>query len=577
MKRNFSRRATRLLCIGALSAAGFATPFVPVMVAPALAQPAPVSNEARLALEPYGRWVQHPRFGEVWVPDVPDGWRPYTLGHWVYTEEWGWYWISDEEWGWVPYHYGRWFFDRDVGWTWIPGQEWGPAWVDWRRGERYAGWSPLPPDEIIEEEYARPELRPPEVWVFVPLGGLLAPRITEVIVPQREAAVYYRETVIVNRTVVIQEGGPHIAVNPGIQPAYIAAAIGHPIRVVTVQPPVLTGTVGVQGAVLVRPEQLRGGARGGTAGAPRIPVTVHEGQTQIAPSASVPPPRPLQRNEAGRLGATPPAAARGATAVGIGKTTQQAEPRGAPPTAEPGGKQQPPAVAPRPQPPATEPRREPAPATEPRREPAPATEPRREPAPATEPRREPAPATEPRREPAPATEPRREPAPATEPRREPAPATEPRREPAPATEPRREPAPATEPRREPAPATEPRREPPPAAEPRRQPPPATEPRREPPPATEPRREPPPATEPRRQPPPATEPRREPPPAAEPRREPPPATEPRREPPPAAEPRREPPPAATPPRPPAAAPARPAPAPARPAPAPRKPGEPEEKK
>ena len=75
-------------------------------------------------------------------------------GRWVYTEEWGWYWVSDEEeadWGWVAFHYGRWAHDRRLGWFWVPGDEWAPAWVDWRRGDDYVGWAPLPPDEVMNK------------------------------------------------------------------------------------------------------------------------------------------------------------------------------------------------------------------------------------------------------------------------------------------------------------------------------------------------------------------------------------------------------------------------------------------
>jgi len=100
---------------------------------PAVAQ---VSEEFEIALEPYGSWRPHPRFGQVWVPTgVPRDWRPYEYGHWVYTDDWGWYWVSDaaeEDWGWVTYHYGRWAFERRLGWFWVPGDEWAPAWVDWR-------------------------------------------------------------------------------------------------------------------------------------------------------------------------------------------------------------------------------------------------------------------------------------------------------------------------------------------------------------------------------------------------------------------------------------------------------------
>jgi hypothetical protein len=80
----------------------------------------PVKVEFRAALDPYGSWHRHARWGEVWTPaNRPRDWRPYTLGRWVYTDDWGWYWNSDEpeaRWGWVAYHYGRWVFDDELGW-----------------------------------------------------------------------------------------------------------------------------------------------------------------------------------------------------------------------------------------------------------------------------------------------------------------------------------------------------------------------------------------------------------------------------------------------------------------------------
>ena len=57
---------------------------------------ASVLTEARIALEPHGRWQQHSRWGEVWIPaNRSRDWRPYTVGRWVHTEEWGWYWVED--------------------------------------------------------------------------------------------------------------------------------------------------------------------------------------------------------------------------------------------------------------------------------------------------------------------------------------------------------------------------------------------------------------------------------------------------------------------------------------------------
>ena len=164
-----SGRARRLTAIAGLAAA-----FMSLASLTAAAQqrpadddmdddlpPGPVSDRARVdqapneevdvgtfyePLEKFGRWYRHPRYGNVWYPDVDREWRPYSRGHWANTEEYGWYWVAEEEWGWAPFHYGRWAHDDRDGWFWVPGRVWGPAWVAWRNSDEHVGWAPLPPD-----------------------------------------------------------------------------------------------------------------------------------------------------------------------------------------------------------------------------------------------------------------------------------------------------------------------------------------------------------------------------------------------------------------------------------------------
>jgi hypothetical protein len=122
------------------------------------------------ALDPYGEWVWHPRFGYVWLPgNVRDDWRPYTVGHWVYTDEYGWYWDSYEPFAWAVYHYGRWGYDPDYGWFWVPGDTWAPAWVNWRYSDNYTGWAPVGPGGGGYAYGAPVDYDPPvaESWVFV--------------------------------------------------------------------------------------------------------------------------------------------------------------------------------------------------------------------------------------------------------------------------------------------------------------------------------------------------------------------------------------------------------------------------
>ncbi len=292
-------RAARLLASVAIGA--IVVTLAPVaggllLATPAHAQMA-VSIDFRPALAPYGRWQQHPRWGEVWIPSrVTRDWRPYTNGHWVYTDDWGWYWIAnadEDDWGWVAYHYGRWVFDRNFGWVWVRGDEWGPAWVDWRQGSEYIGWAPLPPDDFIVEYR-----EDPIYWTFLRPRNLLALSLASVILQPHQRDVIIRQTVVVNRTVVLGDRGRRFAVNPGISPAIIAAAVGQPIRSVDVRPPVVAGTSAVQGAIEVRP---------GDRQRPRLTVTPTK--TVIAPATSIPPPEALKPGEHGRLGNIPPRAA----------------------------------------------------------------------------------------------------------------------------------------------------------------------------------------------------------------------------------------------------------------------------
>jgi hypothetical protein len=318
-----SRICARMM--GAMLAVVFLTAAPLAASKPALAQAraaTSISVEFRTALEPYGRFDRHSRWGDVWIPaNRSRDWRPYTVGHWAYTNDWGWYWISDEaeaDWGWVVYHYGRWVFDRDLGWCWVPGDAWSPAWVQWRRGDarggpaQYVGWAPLPPDDVVVEY--RDE---PDVWIFVRGRDFIAPRIVSVILPVRQYNVFIQQTVIVNRTVVIHDHGPMFAVNPGISPAVVAAISRRPVRAFEVHPLVIAGTARIPGAREVRAQDLSDKNL-------RAQMRVRQTQDVIRPADRVQPPQPLAAGENGRLGDNPPRAARReAPAPTTGQTPQQ--------------------------------------------------------------------------------------------------------------------------------------------------------------------------------------------------------------------------------------------------------------
>jgi hypothetical protein len=119
-------------------------------------------------LAPFGQWIQHPRWGEVWQVNAGPGFRPYLNGQWELTQEFGWLWVSADPWGEVTDHYGRWVFDPDAGWLWVPGYVWAPSWVIWREGGGFIGWFPMPPgyDEFDPQfaTYAGGSYRDPNLW-----------------------------------------------------------------------------------------------------------------------------------------------------------------------------------------------------------------------------------------------------------------------------------------------------------------------------------------------------------------------------------------------------------------------------
>lgn len=95
----------------------------------------------RESLSQYGRWLQSPQWGVVFVPNAQQGWRPYQNGQWLENR----FWLSADPWGWATDHYGRWGFDEAIGWVWVPDVTWGPSWVAWREADDVVGWAPIPP------------------------------------------------------------------------------------------------------------------------------------------------------------------------------------------------------------------------------------------------------------------------------------------------------------------------------------------------------------------------------------------------------------------------------------------------
>jgi hypothetical protein len=199
------------------------------------------------ALSPYGQWINHSRWGQVWHPtQVPAGFAPYRQGHWEDTDEYGTVWVSDYNWGDIAFHYGRWGYDPSYGWLWQPGYVWSPAWVVWRAGAGDIGWFPIPPDYydglgVFVDDWngwygyrawygaALDAAAFYALWNFIPADDIYAPSIgVDLVAP----AVFGG---FIGRTAGWTRFGStrgHLF-NRSIDPARFRATFGHPLPVST--------------------------------------------------------------------------------------------------------------------------------------------------------------------------------------------------------------------------------------------------------------------------------------------------------------------------------------------------------
>ncbi|MER8467103.1 DUF6600 domain-containing protein [Mesorhizobium sp. M1396] len=238
MKRVLAHNAVRLM-LGGVTAC-----LLTIVEIPNPITPLPLVSEARAAtqisistfyedLSSHGDWISY-HGATVFVPvDVPDDWRPYTLGHWVYTEQYGWLWVSDEPFGWATYHYGRWGYADDIGWYWVPGTRWAPAWVSWRRDREHIIWAPLPPrrdPDLISIEITF-DTTPDYYWVVVPTREFLAADVSVVVIRDESEFVRIAEAAEPAGDVTIQN---NVMINKVIDVDVIEKATNQKVTAVKV-------------------------------------------------------------------------------------------------------------------------------------------------------------------------------------------------------------------------------------------------------------------------------------------------------------------------------------------------------
>lgn len=153
--------------------------FVAALALPAAAVLAPASTpfsasqaeagiiaEHKQTLAKFGTFVEHAKYGEVWIPSVtPQGWHPYPACNWVYTK-YGWHFDDKTAWGEIVHHYGRWAHDAKLGWVWVAGEEFSPAWVVWKTNDKWVGWAPMLPEQDLTTVSAT-DFNNDKLWTFM--------------------------------------------------------------------------------------------------------------------------------------------------------------------------------------------------------------------------------------------------------------------------------------------------------------------------------------------------------------------------------------------------------------------------
>ena len=140
---------------------------VPIAVGALSSAQAQISADAQIALEPYGVWRPHPRLGNVWVPaGGPPDWRPYEYGIGstpMSGAGTGSPTMSRPTGAGSPITTAAGHSSAASAGSGCRAMNGHRPGSNWRYGDDYVGWAPLPPDDV-ESSY---EVEP-AYWAFVP-------------------------------------------------------------------------------------------------------------------------------------------------------------------------------------------------------------------------------------------------------------------------------------------------------------------------------------------------------------------------------------------------------------------------
>jgi hypothetical protein len=183
--------------------------------------PEPSLASFRRDLAAQGTWLDLREYGSVWQPTVSSNlaWRPYVDGSWAWSLH-GWTWSSNETFGQICYHYGRWLQLPRQGWVWVPDTEWAPAWVSWRTGKDCIGWAPLPPgpkrrtttiNSNCDDEFRIP----PGAYCFVSTRQFVRSSYTSCLITPVQVSQLFRHTTNITQIVLVNTSHHPIHIHHG--------------------------------------------------------------------------------------------------------------------------------------------------------------------------------------------------------------------------------------------------------------------------------------------------------------------------------------------------------------------------
>lgn len=155
-------------------------------------------------------WKPSEDLAVVRVEGVAPVYTPYINGQWINTDA-GWYFKAPTPAEEIVHHYGRWVESPTDGWLWVPGRVWAPAWVDWMENETDIAWAPVPPSAYIVNNNIIVPLIEKEQYVVVEKKYFMEPQLYKYMYNENKNKIMIQEMtktggIMVKNKTVINKG-----------------------------------------------------------------------------------------------------------------------------------------------------------------------------------------------------------------------------------------------------------------------------------------------------------------------------------------------------------------------------------